>query len=252
MVIARIMTDNGIRYAKVIDGKYYLIIGDCYSIAGIEAAPYQKPYSILAPAEPSKIIALGANYRKHAQELNLTINAVPTIFLKPPSAVIADGQDIVIPKGATKVDYEAELAIIIGRDCRKVSRADAQSVILGYTCANDVSERVYQKLDGQWTRAKGFDTFCPLGKYIVTDVDAADLEIKTVLNGRVVQSGRTSDMIHGINEIIEFVSGVMSLKKGDVILTGTPDGIGQIVAGDAVEIVIQSICSLKNKVSQEN
>lgn len=252
MVIARIMTDSGIRYAKVADGKYYLIKGDCYNIASIEATAYDKPFSILEPAEPSKIIALGANYRKHAQELNLTINTDPTIFLKPPSAIIADGKDIIIPKGAAKVDYEAELAIIIGKDCRRVSRADASSVILGYTCANDVSERVYQKLDGQWTRAKGFDTFCPLGKYIVTDVDASDLELKTVLNGRVVQRGRTSDMIHGINEIIAFVSGVMSLKKGDVILTGTPDGIGQIVAGDTVEVLIQNICSLKNKVSQEN
>lgn len=251
MVIARIMTEDGIRYAKVANGKYYLIDGDCYNIVSINTSAYQKPFVILAPVQPSKIIAMGANYHKHAKELNLNINADPTIFLKPPTAVIADGQNIIIPKGAIRVDYEAELAIVIGRDCRKVDKSDAQSVILGYTCANDVTERAYQKLDGQWTRAKGFDTFCPLGKYIVTNVDTSDLELKTIVNGAVVQRGRTSDMIHGIGDIIEFVSGVMSLNRGDIILTGTPDGIGQISEGDTVEIVIQNICSLKNKVVQE-
>ncbi|MDD3947030.1 MAG: fumarylacetoacetate hydrolase family protein [Clostridia bacterium] len=251
MVIARILTNNGIRYAEVKDDKYYLIEGDCFTIKSVEDTPYEGEYKVLAPVEPSKIIALGANYRKHAQELKLNVNADPTIFMKPSTSVIADGESIILPADATKVDYEAELAIIIGKDCRKVKQEDANSVIFGYTCANDVSERVFQKLDGQWTRAKGFDTFCPLGKYMVTDIDAAHLELKAVRNGEVVQQGITSDMIHDIPKTIAFISGIMTLKQGDVILTGTPEGVGQIKDGDTIEIVIEGIGSLKNPVERE-
>jgi len=251
MYIARIMTSKGIRFAEVRDGKYYLIQGDCFDIKGVAEEAYWGEAKLLAPVEPSKIVALGANYRKHAQELKLNINPDPTIFLKPPTSIIADGETIVIPKGSPTVDYEAELAIIIGKDCRKVKKEEAYGVILGYTCANDVSERVYQKLDGQWARAKGFDTFCPLGKYIATGIQAEALDLKAIVNGVVVQHGNTSDMIHGIARIIEFVSGIMTLKKGDVIITGTPENVGPLKAGDTVEIVIENIGSVKNIVTNE-
>lgn len=248
MYIARILTSKGIRFAEVRDDKVYLIEGDCFDIKGVAKTPYKGKIELLPPLAPSKIIALGANYRKHAQELKLTVNADPTIFLKPPTAVIADGEEIIIPEGSETVDYEAELAIVIGKDCRKVKREDAYSVILGYTCANDVSERVYQKMDGQWARAKGFDTFCPLGKYIATGIDAESLDLKTVVNGVTVQQGNTADMIHGIAKTVEFVSGIMTLKKGDVIMTGTPEGVGPLRGGDEVEIVIENVGSVKNKV----
>lgn len=251
MILARIQTKDGISYAEVKEGKYYLIEGDCFDIRGVAQEAYVGDIKLLAPVEPSKIIALGANYRKHAEELKLNVNKDPTIFMKPQTAIIADGEDIILPHGATKVDYEAELAIIIGKDCRKVKKANAHSVILGYTCSNDVSERVYQKLDGQWTRAKGFDTFCPLGKYIVQDIDADNLELMAVLNGEVVQKGNTCDMIHGIADIVEFVSGVMTLKKGDIIMTGTPEGVGEIMDGDTIAIVIEGIGRLENKVRKE-
>jgi 2-keto-4-pentenoate hydratase/2-oxohepta-3-ene-1,7-dioic acid hydratase in catechol pathway len=251
MYIARILTEKGICYAQAKDGRFFLIDGDCFNIKWVSEKPYHGEVKILAPVEPSKIIALGANYRKHAQELKLTVNADPTIFLKPPTAVIADGEDIIIPEGSTTIDYEAELAIVIGKDCKKVKKEDAYSVILGYTCANDVSERVYQKLDGQWARAKGFDTFCPLGKYIATGINPEALDLKTVLNGVTVQHGNTADMIHGIAKTVEFVSHIMTLKKGDIIMTGTPEGVGPMRDGDEVEIVIENVGSVKNRVRKQ-
>lgn len=250
MKIARILVENEVKYAKVDGEKLYLIEGDCFDIKNINSQPLEYEYKLLSPCEPSKIIALGANYKKHAEELNLKINPVPLIFLKPPTSIIADGEDIILPPSATKVDYEAELAVIIGCDCRNVKKEDAKKVVLGYTCANDVSERVFQKLDGQWTRAKGFDTFCPLGPYIETQLNADNTELKAILNGKTVQQGNTSDMINDIDTTIAFVSSIMTLKKGDVILTGTPEGIGQIREGDEIEISVKGIGALKNKVVQ--
>lgn len=248
MVIARIMFRGEVRYAAVKNDMLFLIEGNCFGIDSVADTPLSEPYKLLTPVAPSKIIALGANYKKHAAELNLQINSDPTIFQKPISSLIAEGEDIILPACSLKVDYEAELAIIIGKDCRKVTAEDAGKYILGYTCANDVSERVFQKLDGQWTRAKGFDTFCPLGPYIVTDIDPSDLSIKAVRNGETVQESRTSNMIHTVFEIVSFVSGVMTLKQGDVILTGTPERVGQIVAGDTIQIVIEKVGCLTNKV----
>ncbi len=251
MVIARIMLGGEPRYAEVKDGAFFLIEGSCFDIKKVSEAPLSAEIKLLTPVEPSKIIALGANYKKHAAELNLSVNSDPTIFQKPITSLIAEGEDIILPACSTKVDYEAELAIIISKDCRKVPTSEAYSCILGYTCANDVSERVFQKLDGQWTRAKGFDTFCPLGPYVVTDIDASDLNIKAVRNGETVQESRTSFMIHTIPEIVSFVSKVMTLKQGDVILTGTPERVGQIVAGDSIQIVIENVGCLTNRVIKE-
>jgi 2-keto-4-pentenoate hydratase/2-oxohepta-3-ene-1,7-dioic acid hydratase in catechol pathway len=251
MIIARITLRGKKRYAAVKDGALYLIEGSCFDIKSVSPTPLSEEYKLLTPVEPGKIIALGANYKKHAAEINLAVNSDPTIFQKPVSALIAEGENIVLPACSTKVDYEAELAIVIGKDCRKVSAKEAYSYILGYTCANDVSERVFQKLDGQWTRAKGFDTFCPLGPYIVTDIDPSDLNIKAVRNGETVQESRTSYMIHSVPEIVSFVSNVMTLKQGDVIMTGTPERVGQIVAGDIIQIVIETVGCLTNKVITE-
>lgn len=251
MKIAKILVNNEERYAKVEQGKFYLLEGDCFDIKSIEKEPLQGEIKLLPPLNPSKIIALGANYRKHAVELDMTITAEPLIFLKPPTSIIACGEPIIIPSFAKKVDYEAELTIVIGKDCKNVLKENYKDVILGFTCANDVSDRIFQKLDGQWTRAKGFDTFCPLGPYIETEIEGDKLELMTILNGKVVQKGNTSDMINDIPTIITFVSSIMTLKQGDIILTGTPEGIGQIRGGDTVEIVIEGIGSLKNNVIQE-
>ncbi len=249
MKIARILWQDKLCYAKVEGQKYFLIEGDMFNIKSVSNRPLDGNIKILPPTEPSKIVALGANYKKHAKELNLNINAVPLIFLKPPSSIIADGESIIIPPDAKKVDYEAELAIIIGKDCKNVKKEEVFDVILGYTCANDVSERVFQKSDGQWTRAKGFDTFCPVGPVIETELDGDNVNLKAVVNNKVVQQGNTSDMINDITTIITFITSVMTLKKGDLILTGTPEGVGQIRKGDTVEIIIDGIGSLKNKVT---
>lgn len=247
MKIARIKTESGNIYAEFINGKYYPLTGDVFSDF-IVSKKNVTPLKLLSPAEPSKIIALGANYRKHAEELKLNINSVPTIFMKPTTAVLEPEGCIVYPRNATQLDYEAELAIVIKKQCRNVKAEDAYSVILGYTCANDVSERAFQKMDGQWTRAKGYDSFCPLGSYIETAADPSCLELKTIVNGEIRQQGNTKDLIHSIPSIIEFVSEIMTLNAGDVILTGTPEGVGRINIGDTVEIVIEKIGSIKNKV----
>ncbi|NCA66987.1 MAG: FAA hydrolase family protein [Clostridia bacterium] len=251
MVIARVLIDNKECYAEARKDGLYLIEGSCFNIVSIASKPYSGEYRLLPPVNPSKIVALGANYRKHASELNLQVNSDPTIFQKPITSLIAEGENIILPACSTKVDYEAELVIVIAKDCRKVAKDTAYDYILGYTCANDVSERVFQKLDGQWTRAKGFDTFCPLGPYLVTGIDANDLNIKAVRNGETVQESRTSNMIHTIPEIVSFVSGVMTLKAGDIILTGTPERVGQIVAGDTIQIIIENVGCLTNKVISE-
>lgn len=201
---------------------------------------------LLAPCQPSKIVCLGVNYRPHAQEMKSTPPAQPLIFLKPPSAVIGPEDNIVQPRNWKRVDYEGELGVVIGKKAKYVAEKDALKYILGYTCFNDVTERFYQGQDGQWTRGKGFDTFAPFGPWIETKLKADDLQLETILNGKVRQSARTSELIFGIPQIISFVSGVMTLFPGDVIATGTPGGIGEMQAGDVVEIKIEGIGTLKN------
>lgn len=250
MKIARINIEKGTIYAEYRDGKYYPIAGDIFNKYRVLEKSVT-PLKLLAPVLPTKIIALGANYKKHAEELHLNVNSVPTIFMKPTTSVLEPNGNIIYPNRATQVDYEAELAIVIKKQCRYVQKQDASSVILGYTCANDVSERVFQKMDGQWTRAKGYDTFCPLGSYIETEVDPACLELKAIVNGEIRQKGNTKDLIHNIPSIISFVSEIMTLNAGDVILTGTPEGVGRINIGDTVEINIEKIGSIVNKVVAE-
>ena len=203
---------------------------------------------LLAPCQTSKIVAVGLNYRRHAEEFKSAVPTAPLIFLKPSTSVIGPGEPIVYPRGATRVDFEGELGVVIGREAKDVPRASARDYVLGYTIVNDVTEREMQGKDGQWTRAKGFDTFAPLGPWIENEISPDDLEIETRLNGEVRQCGRTSDLVFGVDELIEFISGVMTLLPGDVISTGTPPGIGPMKAGDVVEVTIEGIGTLANPV----
>ncbi len=204
---------------------------------------------LLAPCTPSKIICLGVNYRSHAVETGLPVPPVPLLFLKPPTAVIGPEDRIVLPRQEKRrVDYEAELAVVIGRHARGVPRERARECVLGYTCFNDVSERYSQKADGQWTRAKGHDTFAPMGPWIESEADPGDLAVESFLNGELRQSARTSDLIFGVDEIISFASGIMTLLPGDVIATGTPSGVGRMQPGDVIEIRIEKIGTLRNYV----
>jgi 2-keto-4-pentenoate hydratase/2-oxohepta-3-ene-1,7-dioic acid hydratase in catechol pathway len=204
---------------------------------------------ILPPTNPSKIICVGLNYIDHALELDMPIPKKPLIFLKPPSSVIGHHGKIVYPGTAKRVDYEAELAVIVGKRCKNVPSGDACSVIMGYTCFNDVTARDLQKEDGQWTRAKSFDTFSPVGPFITDQgLDICDLSIRTRVNGKLRQDSRTSNLIFSVPELIEFISSIMTLEVGDIITTGTPPGVDKLSAGDEVEIEIEGIGVLKNSV----
>jgi len=206
-----------------------------------------KNLKILTPVKPSKIICVGLNYRDHAEELGMSPPEEPIIFLKPPTACLAHGEDIVIPSASKRVEYEAELAVVIGRRCRNVKPEEAKRFITGYTCFNDVTARDLQKKDGQWTRAKGFDTFAPFGPYVVSPDEVPDeMEIKLFLNGKLRQQGSTKNMIFSVEEIISFVSKIMTLLPGDIIATGTPPGVGQLKPGDRVEVEITGVGRLVN------
>ena len=206
---------------------------------------------ILPPCTPTKIICLGRNYAKHAAEMGNVVPDRPLLFFKPPSAVIGPNESIVLPR-SLRVDYEAELAVVIGRRCRRVKAEESLDYILGYTCMNDVSDRDAQGWDERWVRAKGFDTSAPLGPVIVTpDEIDGPFHVMLRLNGEVRQDGTTSDLVFAIPEIIEEISSFMTLEPGDVIATGTPAGVGPLSPGDDVEVYIEGIGSLRNSVSAE-
>lgn len=197
--------------------------------------------SLLAPVFPTKVVAVGLNYRDHAEELNMRIPDEPIIFIKVPTTVMGSGGRVIYPSQSRKVDYEAELAIIIGKTAHRVPEKEANDFVLGYTCALDMTARDIQESDVQWSRAKNFDTFCPLGPWVETDIDPDDLAIKCRLNGEVRQSSRTSQMIFRPSFLVSFISDVMTLNPGDVIITGTPPGVGQVVPGDRLEVEIEGI-----------
>ncbi len=204
---------------------------------------------LLAPVLPSKVVAVGKNYADHAREMGEEPPADPVLFLKPSTAVAGPGDAIAYPVKLTeRVDYEGELAVIIGRLCRDVPAERAADVIFGYACANDVTARDLQARDGQWTRAKGFDTFCPLGPWMETGADPADLALTTSVNGEVRQNARTSQLLHDVPALIAYVSQVMTLLPGDVLLTGTPAGVGPLQDGDEVSVTIEGIGTLANRV----
>lgn len=207
--------------------------------------------TLLPPTLPSKIVAVGLNYQEHINETGMDKPDAPILFIKPSTSVIGPGQPIIYPKQAARVDYEAELAVVIGKECRNVFPDEASSYIFGYTCLNDVTERFMQGMDGQWTRAKSFDTFCPVGPHIVTDIKPAGLQVEAYLNGEQRQSASTDLLIFNVEELVGFISNVMTLLPGDIIATGTPSGIDGMNPGDTIEIRIEKIGSLVNTVDKE-
>ncbi len=204
---------------------------------------------LLSPCPATKLVCLGLNYRPHATELNQKLPDLPLLFLKPPSSIIGPEDTIILPPGSERIDYEGELGIVIGKRCKNVSEEDFADYVLGYTCFNDVTDRIAQANDVQWTRAKSYDTFAPVGPCVETEVNPSDLKIETRVNGEVKQSGRTSELIFWVGHLVSYVSRVMTLMPGDVIATGTPEGVGPLKDGDVVEICIESIGTLKNYVA---
>ena len=197
---------------------------------------------------PTKVVGVGRNYAEHARELGNAVPTEPLIFLKPPSAVIGDGEDVVYPRESSELHHEAELAVVIGRECRNVTAAHALNFVRGYTCANDVTARDLQKRDPQWTRGKGFDTFCPLGPRVVSEIDPDRVRVLMRVNGEVRQDGNTADMIFSVAQLISYISSFMTLVPGDVVLTGTPPGVGPVERGDLMEVEVEGIGILRNRV----
>jgi 2-keto-4-pentenoate hydratase/2-oxohepta-3-ene-1,7-dioic acid hydratase in catechol pathway len=207
-----------------------------------------KQVVLLAPVVPSKIVAVGLNYRDHAQEVNHPIPDEPILFLKPPTALIGPDDPIVYPPLSERVDYEAELGIVMKKRCRNVTPERAREYVLGYTCVNDVTARDLQRKDGQWTRAKSFDTFCPVGPSIATDIDPNAVDIEAYLNGERKQASNTKHFIFPVEDVVARISQVLTLLPGDLIATGTPSGIGPMQPGDKIEVRIEGIGSLRNSV----
>lgn len=206
---------------------------------------------LLAPVQPSKIIGVGRNYVAHAREHEVEVPEQPLLFFKPPSSLIGPDEPILLPPQSTRVEHEAELAVVIGRRGRSITIREAEDYILGYTIANDVTARDLQRKDNQWTRGKGFDTFCPVGPWIETDFDPADAVITCRVNGETRQMGSTRDMVFSVAQLITFASSFMTLEPGDLILTGTPAGVSPLQPGDEVEIEIEGLGILKNPVKSE-
>ncbi|MET0296806.1 MAG: fumarylacetoacetate hydrolase family protein [Microbacterium sp.] len=250
MRIARFSHQDAIRFGIVDEGELVVLAGDPM-FAGYDTTGERVPLgevALLAPVIPrSKIVCVGRNYRDHAAELGNDVPAEPLLFLKPNTAVVGPNDAIVLPPQSERVDFEGELVAVIGRIAKNVKAEDALDYVFGYTIGNDVTARDLQKSDGQWSRAKGFDTFCPLGPAIETDFDpAGDAVVTTRVNGEVKQQGPISDMIFSLADVIEYASAAFTLLPGDVIMTGTPAGVGPFVAGDVVEVEITGLGILRN------
>jgi 2-keto-4-pentenoate hydratase/2-oxohepta-3-ene-1,7-dioic acid hydratase in catechol pathway len=254
MRIVRFMAGGQPAYGLVEDGRLYQMEGSPFdSFTPGAAAGTIDDIRLLAPCRPTKIVAIGRNYVEHAREHQAEMPAEPLIFLKPPSAVIAHQQSIILPPQSKQVEHEGELAVVIGTRAKNASEASAWSHVLGVTCANDVTARDLQRSDGQWSRAKGFDTFCPIGPWIeigLTPDQIGALSITCRVNGQVRQSANSRDMVFGIPRLVAHISAAMTLEPGDVILTGTPAGVGPLVEGDVVEVDIESIGVLRNSVAK--
>jgi 2-keto-4-pentenoate hydratase/2-oxohepta-3-ene-1,7-dioic acid hydratase in catechol pathway len=203
---------------------------------------------LLEPVSPSKILCIGKNYRKHAAEMGGSVPEEPLVFMKPPSSLLAPGETVLLPAVSERVDYEAELGVVIGRRGRNVSVDDALDHVFGYTALCDVTARDLQARDDQWTRAKGFDTFCPTGPVLVTSLDPTKLKIRLWQNDTLRQDGETADLVFSVRELIAYLSGIMTLEPGDLIATGTPDGVGPLHAGDAIRIEIDGVLPLQFRV----
>ena len=249
MKIVRFAADNKVKYGILSGESIQAIEGEPFlSIKPVDDHYQLSEVKLLSPCIPSKIVAIGLNYRSHAEETNSALPEAPMIFIKPPTAVIGPEDNIVYPPSSTRVDYECELGVVIKKPAWQVSKEEALDYVLGYTCFNDVTARDLQRLDGQFTRAKGFNTFAPFGPCIETALDPGNVSLETYLNGELKQRGNTNDLIYPVPELINFISQVMTLLPGDIIATGTPSGIGPMLPGDTVEIKIEPIGTLRNYV----
>ncbi len=251
MKIARFSHGGDLKFGILDDDELVVLRGDPMFV-GFETTEDRVALAdvkLLAPVIPrSKVVAVGRNYREHAAEMGNEVPAEPLLFFKPNTSVIGPGDPIVLPPQSEQVDFEGELAVVIGSIAKNVAAADAASVIFGYTVANDVTARDLQKKDGQWARAKGFDTFCPLGPVIETEFVVGNQVIGTRVNEQIRQAGSLADLVHSVPAIIEYVTAAFTLLPGDVILTGTPAGVGPIVSGDSVEVTVEGIGTLVNPV----
>ncbi len=249
MKLVRFFYHKTISWGVVSGSNVRLLKGDPYQkVVFLKKTIPFKEIKLLVPATPSKIVLAGLNYRDHAKELGMKIPKEPVIFLKPPTALIADKEKILYPQKVKRLDYEAELAIIIRKKAKNISKKNVKEYILGFTCLNDVTARDLQKKDGQWTRAKSYDTFCPVGPCCETKLDVNDLKIESYLNGKIKQSSSTKQFIFSIEELVSFISKVMTLLPGDIISTGTPFGVGPMKGDDITQVCIEGIGSIKNKV----
>jgi len=247
--IGRFQKGDEIFYAKVVDGEVFRLIGDVFGSPSFEKKPTKlKGVRTLTPVAPSKIIAVGLNYADHARESNKPLPKEPLFWLKASTSLLADGGKIELPFPNHRTDFEAELAVVIGRRIRNVTPAAAPRYIFGYTSAQDISDRTIQNGESQWTRAKSFDTFTPLGPFVETKIDPHELNIQLFQNGQLRQNGHTSQLIFNCFQLVSFVSNHMTLLPGDIILTGTPSGVGAIKSGDRLDVRIQGLSTLINTV----
>jgi 2-keto-4-pentenoate hydratase/2-oxohepta-3-ene-1,7-dioic acid hydratase in catechol pathway len=249
MKLVRFLDKHKVFWGLNEDGKVTLLKEPPFKRIKLSRAKFAlKKIKLLPPAEPNKIVLVGLNYKDHARELGMPSPREPLIFLKPATTLIAHGQAIVYPQGVNRLDYEAELALVIKEECKNVKPKDASRFILGFTCLNDVTARDLQKRDGQWTRSKSFDTFCPLGPWLETELDYEGLNIRSYLNGQLKQNSNTSQFIFKPWQLLSFISRIMTLSPGDIISTGTPSGVGPMAKGDIIEIEIEAIAKLINYV----
>lgn len=251
MKVLRFLTEDQVKYGVLEDGAQVReITGNIYEPFEMNNNIYNLgEIQLLAPCEPSKIICVGLNYKAHIDEFNrdsYEIPEEPVLFMKPPTSVTGPGSEVDLPPDSSQIDFEGELAVVIGKKSRYIEPEHVEDIIFGYTCANDVTARDLQRKDGQWTRGKGFDTFAPLGPWIETSLDARNLRIQLYLNEELRQDSYTGNMIFPVPKLISFISRVMTLLPGDVILTGTPHGVGQMKEGDKVKVVIEGIGVLEN------
>lgn len=254
MRIARaLLPDGDVYYGLVADEHFQPLHGSPFDrpLDALTAAGRPAPLAsvrLLAPCQPSKVICIGRNYVEHAAEHGVDVPSEPLIFLKPPSAVVGPGEAVLLPALSQKVEHEAELVAVIGRRARGLTLDNALEAVLGYTCGNDVTARDLQRRDGQWSRAKGFDTFCPLGPWIETGLDWRGQQVQCLVNDEVRQSGSTADMVFGVAELLVYVSAVMTLEPGDVLMTGTPSGVSPLRPGDQMVVSISGIGTLSSPV----
>lgn len=248
-MIVRFKDENqNVQYGVLEDDQIKIIEGDIFSSYTVtDKTVAASDVKLLAPTEPSKVVCIGLNYIDHAKEMNLELPEEPLIFLKPNTTVIATGDDVIYPEQSKHIEYEAELGIVIGKMTKNVEKEEAKDAIFGYTIANDVTARDLQFSDGQWTRGKSFDTFCPIGPGIVRDIDPSNLDITLHVNGEVKQNSNTKNLIFDVEYIVSHVSKVMTLLPGDVIITGTPPGVGPVVEGDEMVVRIEGLGELRNR-----